>query len=269
MTLRISVITPTFNAASYIEQAINSVLQQRYENFEHIIVDGGSTDGTVEILKRYPHLIWVSELDDSQSDAMNKGFKLSSGVVIVYLNADDFFEEGAFATVAKAFNGGAKFVVGNVRVLSADGSSYVNDPKLTLGEMLRWWEPNAYSYNSTGYFYLREVQDAVGDFNVENHLAMDIEFLLEAVLRYPFIKIDKILGNFRLVPGTKTFENNFNELETLRFTQKYLSNFDDLYRMSYEKDIVAYEKTLENRDRSFWGKMCQRFLNKIKQLMAR
>lgn len=269
MTLKISVITPSFNAASFIEQAINSVLQQRYENFEHIIVDGGSTDGTVEILKRYPHLVWVSEPDDGQSDAMNKGFKLSSGEVIVYLNADDFFEEGAFTAVAEAFNRGAKFVVGKVRVLNADGSSYVNDPKLTLGEMLRWWEPNAYSYNSAGYFYLREVQDAVGGFNAENHLAMDLAFLLEAALRYPFTKVDKILGNFRVMPGTKTFENSSNEFETLRFTRKYLSNFDDLYRMNYEKDIVAYEKSLNNPDGNSGGKMHQRFLKKIKQLMAR
>lgn len=136
--MHISVITPSFNAAPYIEQAINSVLHQRYENFEHIIVDGGSIDGTVEILKRYPHLKWISEVDKGQSDAMNKGYKLSSGDVIVYLNADDYFEEGAFEAVTEAFNRGAKFVIGNVRVLNADGSSYINDPKVTLGEMLRW-----------------------------------------------------------------------------------------------------------------------------------
>ena len=184
MKLKISVITPSFNAAPYIKQAINSVLLHEYKNFEHIIVDGGSTDGKVDILKRYPHLIWVSEPDNGQSDAMNKGFKLSAGDVIVFLNADDFFEVGTFTAVSEAFTSGVQFVVGLVLVLNADGASYVNDPKVTLGEMLRWWEPHAYSYNPSGYFYLREVQDAVGDFNAENHLAMDVEFLLEAALCY-------------------------------------------------------------------------------------
>jgi len=113
------------------------------------------------------------------------------------------------------------------------------------------------------------VQDAVGGFNAENHLAMDLAFLLEAALRYPFTRVDRILGNFRMVPGTKTFENSSNELETLRFTRKYLSNFDDLYRMSYEKDIAAYEKGLKDRNRNMGGTIHQRFLNKISQLMAR
>lgn len=269
MTPKISIITPSFNAAPYIEQSINSVLQQHYENFEHVIVDGGSTDGTVEILKRYPHLVWVSEPDDGQSDAMNKGLKLSSGDVIVYLNADDFFEEGAFAAVAEAFRKRAKFVVGKVRVLNADGSSYVNDPKSSLGEMLRWWEPNAYCYNPVGYFYLREVQDAVGGFNVNNRLAMDLEFLLEAASRYPFTKIDRILGNFRVIPGTKTFENSSKELETLQFARRYLSNFDDAYRMNYENDLAAYEQAMKGREENIGGNIHQRFLRKIKRLMAR
>jgi glycosyltransferase involved in cell wall biosynthesis len=269
MAPKISVITPSFNAAPYIGQAIDSVLRQGYENFEHVIVDGGSTDGTVEILKRHPHLVCVSEPDRGQSDAMNKGFGMSSGEIIVYLNADDFFEEGAFAAVAQAFATGAKLVVGKVRVLNADGSSYVNDPKVTLGEMLRWWEPNAYSFNSSGYFYLREVQQAVGDFSVGNHLAMDLEFLLEAALRYPFTKVDRILGNFRMVPGAKTFENNANEFETLRFTRKYLSNFDDLYRMHYEKDIAAYALALSEHQRNPGGRLRQRLLNKVRRLLAR
>lgn len=267
MTPKISVITPSFNKAPYIGQAINSVLLQGYENFEHVIVDGGSTDGTVEILKRYPHLVWISEQDDGQSDAMNKGFMLSSGEIIVYLNADDFFEKNAFATVGDALEEGAQFIVGNVRVLNANGSSYVNDPKTTLEEMLRWWEPNAYSYNPTGYFYLRGVQDAVGGFNVENHLAMDLEFLLEAALRYPFTKVDKILGNFRVIPGTKTLENSSNGLATFQFTRKYLSNLDDHYRTSYECDIVAYENRLTNRDEKLGRNLYQRFLGKVKRLL--
>ena len=105
---KISVITPCFNASKYLKEAIISVLRQDYPNFEHIIVDGKSTDGTLEIIKNYNHIIWISEPDDGQSDAMNKGFHMSSGEVIVYLNADDYFLPGAFKKVIPYFEKGAK-----------------------------------------------------------------------------------------------------------------------------------------------------------------
>ena len=82
--LKISVITPSLNSGAYIEEAIQSVLAQQYPNFEHIIVDGGSADETLEILRRYQHLKWISEPDRGQSHAMNKGFRMSSGDIIGY-----------------------------------------------------------------------------------------------------------------------------------------------------------------------------------------
>jgi glycosyltransferase involved in cell wall biosynthesis len=79
------------------------VLKQNYPNFEHIIIDGGSTDGTVEILKQYPHLKWISEPDEGQSDALNKGFKMAEGDIIGWLNADDYYTENVFFKVAEVF----------------------------------------------------------------------------------------------------------------------------------------------------------------------
>lgn len=89
--MKISVITPSFNSSKYIERAIESVLQQNYENCEHIIVDGGSTDQTLNILKRYQHLKWISEPDKGIYDAMNKGIKLAEGEWIFFLGSDDTF----------------------------------------------------------------------------------------------------------------------------------------------------------------------------------
>ncbi|MDZ7776445.1 MAG: glycosyltransferase [Bacteroidales bacterium] len=102
-SFKISIITPCLNAANHIENAIESVLSQDYDNYEHIIVDGGSTDETLNILMKYEHLYWVSEPDKGQSDAMNKGFSLSKGDIIVYLNADDSFSEGVFSEVVECF----------------------------------------------------------------------------------------------------------------------------------------------------------------------
>ena len=111
----ISIITPVYNGARYIEGCIETVMDQNHPNFEHIIVDGGSTDGTVEIINRYAaeydHIRWVSEKDKGQSDAMNKGFEMSSGEIIGYLNADDYFNPGAFEAVLPYFDKGAQFEV--------------------------------------------------------------------------------------------------------------------------------------------------------------
>ena len=89
--MKISIITPSFNQGKYIEQTILSVLNQSYKNFEHIICDGGSTDGTVDVLKKYKHLIWVSEEDEGQSDALSKALSMSSGDIIGWINSDDYY----------------------------------------------------------------------------------------------------------------------------------------------------------------------------------
>ena len=205
--MKISVITPSYNSAASIERAIRSVLEQDYANYEHIIVDGGSTDGTVEILKKYGHLKWVSEKDRGQVHALNKGFAMSTGEVIVYLNADDHFCEGAFSAVIPHFDKGAKMVVGKVLVRSEkpDGiKEWVNDARVDFVSMLRHWEPEAFCVNPIGYFYRRELQEAIGGFNEENDARHDLEFLLELALRCEATKIDKILGVFNHSLETKT-----------------------------------------------------------------
>ncbi len=105
MSLKISIITPCFNSAPYIEETIQSVLNQSYGNLEYIIVDGGSTDGTVDIIKKYEkHLAaWISEPDEGMYDAVNKGFARASGNIFYWINADDTLLPGALSTVVKAF----------------------------------------------------------------------------------------------------------------------------------------------------------------------
>ena len=97
--MKISIVTPSLNSKDFIEDAIQSVLRQRYHDFEHIVVDGGSKDGTQEILRRYAHVKWISEPDKGQSDALNKGVSMSNGDVIGWLNADEYYLPGAFTDV--------------------------------------------------------------------------------------------------------------------------------------------------------------------------
>ena len=103
---RITIVTPVFNQVSFIEETINSVLGQNYSNLEYIIIDGGSTDGTVEIIKRYQDYLhyWISEPDNGMYDALNKGFEKSSGEIMGYINSDDILLPNALMTVAKIFH---------------------------------------------------------------------------------------------------------------------------------------------------------------------
>ena len=204
MSLKISVITPSLNSVDYIESAIQNELDQHYDNFEHVVVDGGSSDGTVEILKKYPHVKWVSEPDRGQTHAMNKGFRMSQGDVLVYLNADDYFSPGAFHAVMPSFLQGAKMVVGKIMIEKEVGSSFLNDPRVEHIDILRHWELNAYPYNPVGYFYLREVYEAVNGFNEKNYM-QDLEFLIAASHKFKFTKTDFLLGVYR------DFETNHPE----------------------------------------------------------
>lgn len=103
MKPKISIITPSFNQSDFIEETILSVLNQNYANFEHIVIDGGSTDGTINILKKYPHLIWISEKDEGQADALNKGLAMASGEIIGWLNSDDYYLVPIFEKIGRLF----------------------------------------------------------------------------------------------------------------------------------------------------------------------
>ncbi len=237
---KISIITPSYNSGKFIERAIKSVLEQDYENWEHIIMDSESTDNTLEILKKYPHLDWTSKKDNGQADAMNKGFLKSTGNIIVYLNADDYFFPGAFSAVVKEFKRGAKFVVGNILVKSPRlNAEFLNTPRITLSGMLRHWEPNAFPHNPVGYFYLREVQENC-PFNPQNYAGMDLEFLLDASSKYAFSKIDFTLGCFEDGIATKTgvTQSRFDywKPSNLPYLEKYINKLSPREKLKYEKD---------------------------------
>jgi len=204
--MKLSIVTPSFNTGKTIERAIKSVLAQDYTSYEHIIVDGGSNDETMDILKRYPHLKWISEPDRGQVHAMNKGFSMATGEIIGYLNADDHYSDGAFSAVVQHFKIGAKMVVGNVIVRSEKAygiNEWICDPKTDFHSILRHWEGNAFCVNPVGYFYLREVQEKV-PLREETGAKHDLEFLMESALHFSVTKIDKVLGTFNQSLDTQT-----------------------------------------------------------------
>lgn len=243
MDLKISVITPSFNSADYIERAIKSVLDQNYDNYEHWIIDGGSNDGTIQILKKYTHLKWISEPDNGQSDAMNKGFTFSSGDIIVYLNCDDYFLPGAFERVIPLFKQGANFVVGDVLLQTLKGNKFVIKPNIEYKQMLRHWEHAAFPNNPVQYFYLREVQEKF-PFNIKNKKTMDLEFLCDAASYYKFEKVDYTLGVYPLIEGAVSIEAQkdpfYWTFETFAFIDRHL--------LKFEKDEILEFKKIQQRE---------------------
>lgn len=221
--VKISVLTPSFNSVKYIQRAIESVLAQHYANFEHIIIDGGSTDGTVEILKQFPHLIWESAPDRGQSDAMNKAFKASSGELIVYLNADDEIESGTFRQIVQVFqeNKQLDLLVGDIRISRPDRVT-IQHPSISLEKILNLRKPK-FPFNPVGYYYRRSLQLRIGEFPITNHFTMDYWFLLRAYKIATLKKVDQVLGTFHFDGLNKSSQKERSRLELIRERNNFVT----------------------------------------------
>ncbi|RXK87501.1 glycosyltransferase [Filimonas effusa] len=171
---KISIISPSYNQAAFIEDAILSVLNQNYENFEHIIIDGGSTDDTVNILKKYPHLIWVSEKDRGQSDAINKGFDRASGDIIGWLNTDDFYLPGTFNKIVDQFKANNIDVVyGDIHFVDKNKNITRHVPSRVP---VKWFMLFHCYIHSASFFFRRSVLDKGIRIDPGMHITMDKDF---------------------------------------------------------------------------------------------
>ncbi|MDD1700991.1 MAG: glycosyltransferase [Methanoregula sp.] len=234
----LSIITPVFNSEAYIQSCISNIIQQNCPNVEHIIVDGGSDDHTVDIIKtfanRYTHIRSISEKDNGQSDAMNKGIQMAKGEIIGFLNADDFYEPDTLNRILEIFRGlpEPSLLVGNCNVWNEKGTLlYINKPsKLHLKEIL---SGNPFPVNPSSYFYHKSLHAKIGNFETLEEYAMDIDFLLRAVQVAHVMYINEVWGNFLFCEGTKTYEDMQNDLAFKRLKklfQKYRENLDPVSR---------------------------------------
>lgn len=206
---KISIVTPSYQQGDYIEETIQSVLRQEYPNFEHIIVDGGSTDQTIDILKRYPHLKWVSERDKGQAHAINKGMLMATGEIVAYLNSDDIYRPGAFHAVARHFQGkpASRFLVGDCDCID-ERSNVTGHLKAKFAQMeglIRYWGWNEWCcIPQQSTFWRRDLMAEVGLFNSSLHMVMDYDMWLRIAYRAEVDILPQTLAGFRIVTGTKT-----------------------------------------------------------------
>lgn len=207
---KISVVTVSYNQAEFIKENIESVLAQNYPNFEHLIIDGGSTDGTVEILKSYPHLNWVSEPDRGQTHALNKGFKKASGEIICWLNSDDYYPKNVFHEIAERLKNNS-IVIGACQVTGREGEEkeYVPNVARSWFDVLKYWIFFS-SPAQPSIFFKKEVLE---DFALKDgsyldeglDFCMDYEFWLRIGKKYPLASyIPKVLSYCRTYDTNKT-----------------------------------------------------------------
>jgi glycosyltransferase involved in cell wall biosynthesis len=207
-----SIVTPSFNQARFIGEALESVQLQNYDNYEHLIVDGMSTDGTLDILrsqttdKRGNNILWVSELDSGQSEALNKGFRWANGEIVGWLNSDDRYRPRCFEFVAKAFedNPNVDIVYGDYRVISEVGETLAIRREIAFSAFVLMYHHALY-IPTTATFFRRRVFEQDNWLDEKLQYAMDLDFFIRLSERgYRFMHIPRILADFRLQPDSKT-----------------------------------------------------------------
>lgn len=207
MKTEFSIVTPSFNQGDYLEEAICSILEQKGASFEYIIIDGGSTDKSVEIIKKYSRYLkyWISEKDNGQAHAINKGLALSSGKFFNWLNADDILEPGALKIILDEFNNDFSLssVAGKVKIFSDKSSDFIQNQNLNARDLLEW--KKGLQFVQPGVWLKRSNISRCGGINEMYHFSFDWDLYIRYLYLFPNIKeIDTLLVNFRLHESSKT-----------------------------------------------------------------
>lgn len=234
---KISIITPSFNQGKFIKETIDSVLNQNYPNLEYIVMDGGSTDETVKILKSYKNtkykniLSWVSKKDKGQADAINNGIKKSTGEIIAYLNSDDVMMPNTLHTVANHFieNKNSKWLTGDYIIIDENGKT-IQNPIRIYKSILRKFPyfgvlaiANFIIQPST--FWRRSLIKEIGFFDKSLTLCLDFDYWMRIIKKYPLSVLPDNFSKFRIhgsSKGVSQYEKQFYEEH--RLVKEYTDN---------------------------------------------
>lgn len=232
MTNYFSIIIPSFNQGQYIQKTIDSILEQNYSHFEILVMDGGSTDNTVKILESYGKKIyWVSEKDDGQTHAINKGLKLAKGNIIGYINSDDWYLPGCFDSVNQFFqkNADKHWVTGEYSIVNDQGKPIQKLVSLYKTMLRRFFTVNTiFIINfiaQPSTFWKRDVFEQIGYFDESLRYTMDYDYWLRIKPHFLLGIIDQPLSCFRIhcrSKGGSQYQKQFEEEWAV--IQKYTRN---------------------------------------------
>ena len=213
----ISIITPTFNSEEYLEDCIKSIIAQTYVNYEHIIVDGGSTDNTIKIIKKYENqypVCWISENDNGMYDAIAKGFKMAKGDIFCWLNSDDMYMPWTLETVNRVMNrkvGEEKvqWCVGRDSRFTHDGINYIVSNRVRVFPrqlIAKGWMNGVMlgCLQQESSFWTRELYEAVGGLDTSYRYAGDYHLWRKFATKTSLYSLNSVLAGFRIHAGQKS-----------------------------------------------------------------
>ena len=271
---KISIVTPSYNQGQYIEETIRSVLLQNYPNLEYIIIDGGSTDNSVEIIKKYEPWIsyWVSEPDQGQSHPINKGFEKATGEIFAYLNSDDLYVPGCLQCVARDFSQDIEpsWHAHPVQDFSASGlATFYYAPVLSnnlipikqddqalrmiIGDrsvdwnLLFSWVLGKVQLHQPGVFWPAKFHKEVGGFDLRYHYGFDRKFFMELIARKYPLKVSHggALAYFRLHDNSKTISSGKETMKNRFFLEAQSISKDFEPRLKRKERLVVQSARAE------------------------
>ncbi len=203
---KITIITPSFNQGQYLEATLQSVLGQNYPNLEYFVIDGGSKDNSVEIIKKYESQLsfWVSEPDKGQSDAINKGLRQATGDIITWLNSDDQLTAGTLQKVATYFEQYPdSWVIHGKTILFGEELDEQEKGSPATGDLFPYYLA-ALPFPQPSSFFRKEAVQTYGLLNSQYHYGMDYDFFVRIALNHPFLAVEDVFSRYLLHPESKS-----------------------------------------------------------------
>jgi len=258
---KISIVTPNYNQGAFLEKCIQSVLAQNYSNLEHIIIDGGSTDNSLDVIKKYEDKItfWVSEKDDGQADAINKGLKHASGEIFNWLNSDDYLEPGALFKCMKSYkkNPSAVGWIGGCRRIDPGGKilNVICPNGLDRENIGQNWNGRQF-YQPSCFLSTKRVKD-VGGLNSKLYFSLDLDLWIRILEKGKFVGGKGVWSNAVIHDDAKTQKlREKMHLETIRLQikhgfykgaiRRYEKNFEKGHFRAPEPIMLEYQSKIEN-----------------------